>query len=227
MLQAQYNVKYFNMYKVYIYVVDRDFGFAPNPFHGSCTLATCKSVIRKTASVGDWVFGLGGRNLKATGKCIYAMKVTQKLTYNDYWLDPTFLDKRPVRNGSKTMMLGDNIYYYDEDTFKWMQAHSHHSNPDGSINTSNVENDTKSDKILISRHFYYFGSSAPIIPENILQELGYANGRNHRVFDYNSAVNLVNWVETTYAQSLNQIQADPFNFDNSAAHYSFSTNLVT
>ena len=35
------------MSRVYMYVVDRDFGFAPNPFHGVRTLATCKPPIRK------------------------------------------------------------------------------------------------------------------------------------------------------------------------------------
>jgi len=48
------------MNSVFIYVVDRDFGFAPNPFHGYCTLATCKAKIRNQARVGDWVIGNGG-----------------------------------------------------------------------------------------------------------------------------------------------------------------------
>src|SRR5437016_3976950 len=76
------------MSKVYIYVVDRDFGFAPNPFHGICTLATCKPGIRKMASVGDWVIGLGGGRLKARGRCIFAMRVSRKLTFNEYWSNP-------------------------------------------------------------------------------------------------------------------------------------------
>src|SRR5712671_5339411 len=33
--------------RLYSYVVARDFGFAPNPFFGVCTLATCKPDIRK------------------------------------------------------------------------------------------------------------------------------------------------------------------------------------
>lgn len=32
---------------LYSYVVAHDFGFAPNPFDGLCTLATCKPDIRK------------------------------------------------------------------------------------------------------------------------------------------------------------------------------------
>ena len=29
--------------RIYAYVVTHDNGFAPNPFHGFCTLATCKA----------------------------------------------------------------------------------------------------------------------------------------------------------------------------------------
>src|SRR5712692_3617380 len=100
------------MSKLYMYVVDRDFGFAPNPFHGYCTLATCKPSIRARAQVGDWVVGMGGARLKATVQGVFAMVVDETLTFNGYWSNPVYLDKRPVRNGSSRMMVGDNIYYY-------------------------------------------------------------------------------------------------------------------
>ena len=64
---------------LYAYAITRDFGFAPNPFHGNCTLATCKPRIRKSANVGDWVLGIGGASLKSVQKkCILLMKVTQR-----------------------------------------------------------------------------------------------------------------------------------------------------
>ena len=37
------------MSKGYSYIVARDFGFAPNPFNGVLTLATCKPIVRKGA----------------------------------------------------------------------------------------------------------------------------------------------------------------------------------
>jgi hypothetical protein len=43
--------------------VARDYGFAPNPFFGVCTLATCKPKIRKAAAIGDWVVGTGSSRL--------------------------------------------------------------------------------------------------------------------------------------------------------------------
>ena len=47
--------------KLFSYVVARDYGFAPNPFFSTCTLATCKPKIRRTASVGDWIIGTGSK----------------------------------------------------------------------------------------------------------------------------------------------------------------------
>ena len=41
------------MVKLYSYIVAVDSGFAPNPFHGFCTIATCKPRIRKTAEIGE------------------------------------------------------------------------------------------------------------------------------------------------------------------------------
>ncbi|HEB8848460.1 TPA: hypothetical protein R1A68_005502, partial [Klebsiella pneumoniae] len=86
---------------LYVYAITRDFGFAPNPFHGSCTLATCKPGIRKSAKVGDWILGVGGANLKsAKKKCILLMKVSEKISFNGYWEDTRFSLKKPARNGS-------------------------------------------------------------------------------------------------------------------------------
>jgi len=215
------------MGKIYMYVVDRDFGFAPNPFHGYCTLATCKPVIRKKAEVEDWVIGMGGARLKATGRCVFAMSVTEKLTFNEYWLSPRFLDKRPVRNGSQKMMVGDNIYYFDEATGEWQQADSHHSNADGTVDQYNLVRDTRADNVLISRHFFYFGREAPVIPKALLNAIGYKNRRAHWVFEYTEAGRIVEWLQNSFRGALNQVSGDPFNFDESQKRYSAGTNRVT
>jgi len=210
-----------------MYVVDRDFGFAPNPFHGICSLATCKPRIRNKAQVEDWVLGMGGKRLDATGRCIFAMKITQKVTFNEYWNTPDFRDKKPVRNGSKKMLLGDNIYSYNEITGLWTQAHSHHSFADGSPNVDNLERDTQSTNVLLSRHFYYFGSAAPFVPQRILDGLGFKNQMGHRVFNFDEGRSIIQWIESQYGDSLNLVLADPFDFDQSEAHYSVKTNRVT
>lgn len=215
------------MGNLFIYVVARDFGFAPNPFHRMCTLATCKPKIRTKAQVGDWVIGVGGSRLKATGRCIFAMKVTDKITFNEYWNNPAFADKKPVRNGSQKMMVGDNIYFCDPATKSWAQLDSHHSFADGSVNPDNLKRDTSSENVLISRHFYYFGLTAPIIPSHLLAEIGYKNGRGHKIFDAHRSSKLLDWLDATFGRSLNIVQGDPFDFEKSKARYSTRTDKIS
>jgi Nucleotide modification associated domain 2 len=205
--------------KVYMYVVDRDFGFAPNPFHGVCTLATCKPPIRKGAQIGDWVIGMGGRRLKARGRCVYAMRVTETLTFNEYWASPTFFDKRPVRNGSSVMMVGDNIYHRDNHHSPWTQSDSHHSLPNGMPNLLNINKDTSTDRVLASREFFYFGKAAPTAPSGLLEALGFQNRIGHRVFDATRCVELLAWI-MSHKEAKNMITADPFDFDASEKRYS-------
>jgi hypothetical protein len=205
---------------VYMYVVDRDFGFAPNPFCGYCTLATCMWGIRSTAQIGDWVVGMGGKKLKATGKCIYAMKVTAKIDYQEYWTNPRYITKRPVRNGSSLRLVGDNIYHRENNAAPWQQADSHHSKPDGSPNPLNILKDTKSDKVLISEHFFYFGQEAPYVPPDLLNATGFRNKLGHRRFYDAASKRLVEWICATYCSSVNQVISDPINFDQSTKRYS-------
>lgn len=211
-----------------MYVVDRDFGFAPNPFHGVCTLATCKPGIRKSAEIGDWVIGVGGTRLKATGRCIFAMRVGLKLTFDQYWKNPDFSDKKPIRNGSKKMLVGDNIYHRPSGQEGWVQENSHHSMADGSINRYNLNQDTKANSVLISDSFYYFGNSAPQIPSNLLSAMGYINQRNYRRFPFSGKQeNLISWLKYNFGESENIINGDPFDFESSDAHYDVNANKIT
>ena len=80
--------------RLYSYIVARDFGFAPNPFHGCCTLATCKPQIRASASVGDWIIGTGAKTkYRLTAHLIYAMTVDEVITFEAYWQDVRFSRK--------------------------------------------------------------------------------------------------------------------------------------
>lgn len=202
-----------------MYVVDRDFGFAPNPFHGACTLATCMPRIRAKAQIDDWIVGMGGARLKATGRCVYVMRVTQTASFNEYWLATEFFDKRPVRNGSSAMMVGDSIYHRDSLETPWAQLDSHHSNPDGTINEVNLAKDTSADRVLISRDFYYFGKIAPTVPSMILTGLGYKNGIGHRKYGLDRASMLLSWLHNEHPAAHNLVSADPFDFDQSEKRY--------
>lgn len=211
---------------LYIYVVDRDFGFAPNPFHGYCTLATCKPDIRRQAKVGDWVMGVGGKRLKATGRCIFLMNVSEVLTFDTYWADIRFRLKRPLRNGSPVMMVGDNIYHRHATINAWIQEDSHHSNTDGTTNLKNLKTDTGSINVLISNRFYYFGCAAPFVD---LASLGYTNGIGHRKKSFKDAnvVTFVTNIESNHRKNMNVVVEDPFNFEHASKRVDQSTGKIS
>ena len=149
--------------KFYSYIIPRDFGFAPNPYFNYCTLATCKPNIRRDAQVGDWIGAFGSKVQGFEGKLVVLMLVEEILTFDQYWTDSRFIDKRPVFNKSTMYMYGDNIYHHVNG--KWVQEFSHHSKEDGKINYINLNRDTKVDRVLIASEFYYFGSNAIDVPE--------------------------------------------------------------
>jgi len=47
--------------RLYLYVIEHDKGFAPNPFFGACTLAACKPQIRESAVVGEITADFGSK----------------------------------------------------------------------------------------------------------------------------------------------------------------------
>ena len=152
------------MPKLYSYVVARDYGFAPNPFYGFCTLATSKPEIRRTATVDDWILGTGSKEKKRDAHVVYAMRVSEAMTFNEYWQDPRFRDKRPDLHTSIRKAFGDNVYHRNEVDGEWRQEDSHHSCDDGTSNRRNVDHDTQVDRVLVSDDFIYWGGSGPEIP---------------------------------------------------------------
>jgi len=171
---------------------------------------------------------MGGSRLQATGRCIFAMKVGRKMTFNQYWNNPDYRVKIPIRNGSRRLQVGDNIYHHNGDADEWLQEDSHHSYPDGSPNLHNTINDTQSDAVLISDVFFYFGKDAVTIPQELLDGLGYKNPRSHRRFSPSEPVNsVIRWFEINYRKQTNQVFADPFDFDYTGARYSAHTNKIT
>lgn len=215
-----------NTENVFIYVVARDFGFAPNPFHSFCTLACCKPKIRSAARVGDWVFGVAGSKLKRPGHCIFGMRVTEAISFDEYWNDPRFEVKKPVRNGSRTMMLGDNIYHRRDGEGEWYQEDSHHSRPDGTPDTSNIERDTQTNRVLISEDFAYFGASSPLVPIGVFDAMGYENRIGHRKFSVSEGEPLLSWFRETARLADGPVVDDPFQFRKSAARFSSGTNRI-
>jgi len=180
---------------LYSYVIVRDFGFAPNPFFGYCTLATCKPDIRRSAQIGDWVIGTGSaaKDSKFKNRLVYAMCVKEKLSYDNYWNDARFFNKRPVMNGSRMQWYGDNIYHIDSSTGKFIQVNSHHSLKDGLINMNNYKRDLSGKFVLISEMYWYFGKEAILIPDNLKDII--KSGRQYkRIYDTALIKAFVVWI---------------------------------
>ena len=89
--------------KLFSYDVARDFGFAPNPFYQFCTLGTCKPEIRRHAEVGDWVVGTGSKT-RGRDRCIvFVMQITEVMSFECYWSDTRFQQKKPNLRGVPTL----------------------------------------------------------------------------------------------------------------------------
>lgn len=203
--------------KLYSYIVARDFGFAPNPFFGFCTLATCKPKIRAGARVGDWIIGTGAKSrYDLAGRLIYAMQVGEVLGFDAYWNDRRFFRKRPNLNGSLKVVYGDNIYRRVGK--KWVQADSHHSLENGRPNKANIAWDTDIDRVLVATRFVYWGKVAPTIPKQFrpFRRTGEdicCKARGHRVFGEELASAFAGWLEQ---QGKWGFRGDPLEFDKHA-----------
>ena len=149
---------------LYSYIVAVDTGFAPNPFHGFCTLACCKPVIRRTAHEGDYVVGLGPADLG--NRVVYAMQVTETVEFDDYWHEKRFSIKRPDIEAGGEKAVGDNIYHRGT-TGEWQQARSLHSYENGQQDWKQTRTDTSGEKVLIGGDFIYWGGDGPPLPCNL------------------------------------------------------------
>lgn len=209
------------MATVYVYAVSYDLGFAPNPFGGLCTLACCKPKIREKARMGDWIIGLTGVKTAPALRCVFGMVVTDDTTFDEYWTDPDYRSRRPIRNGTPKKHVGDNIYHRACPNEPWIQEDSVHSRTDGTQCPLNTAHDTRINRVLLSDRFVYFGAAAPAVPRPVLIALGYArNARDYRRFDSGMAGPLLNWLEPQMAAHPNHVVAPPIDFASSAKRFS-------
>lgn len=186
------------MAKAYSYVVKRDFGFAPNPFHGFLTLATCKQRIRKVAEIGDFIIGVAP--VEYSSKLVYMAKISRVVTFDEYWSLPEYACKKAVMNGSNKVMFGDNIYHHLADG-SWMQEDSHHTNANGTINEHNLKRDTETtDRVLIADEFFYFGKGMIDVPAEFSECIHH--GINHSCPDFNKCQSLWDYLYANYELGL-------------------------
>lgn len=184
---------------LFSYVVRYDSGFAPNPFHSYCTLATCKPGVRKHARVGDWVVGTASRGapVRRGGHLVYAMQVTEILTTTQYWNDPRFRCKRPDMYHNWVAASGDNIYEPIGHS-GWRQLDSYHSEKDGRPNPHHVKRDTRVERVLVSNNYVYYGGEGPKLPKRFLSgeamDLLRAHRNYQRVWDEEVIASFEEWL---------------------------------
>ncbi len=139
---------------VYSYVIPHDYGFAPNPYGGFLTLATCKPKIRKTASKGDFIAGTGSVSTVGNDKLVYAAEIADVVSIADYGHLSKYKVKRPSMRGPDSHRHGDNIYFFKDDS--WHQRTNRYHGPDC------LDRDVSGVNILACDRFWYFGENAII-----------------------------------------------------------------
>ena len=170
--------------KLYSYKLTHDTGFAPNPFWGLLTLATCRPGMRRNRQMkeGDWVAGFTSVELNedAVGaeRLIYLMQIAEKITIADYYHDPRFRTKIPNPHADRAIeRCGDNIYRplrkhaVEPAHFKQLPNPNHMEGVKACGRRKPASgfhvNDIGGKNVLIASDFIYFGQDAIEIPASL------------------------------------------------------------
>lgn len=202
-----FNVKP-KLMRLFSYCIPVDDGAAPNPFWDTCTLAICKPTIRRVSEVGDWVAGVGSKNVNGVDyseKLVYAMRIDEKLTFEEYnercMNDADLRKKIPDINHSVyERRVGDCLYDFTVDPDGAMRLGVH--------DESNRETDMEKGKfVLLSNHFYYFGDNAIEIREHLLGIV--KQGQGHKSYaNEGLKEEFVRWLEESTYEA-NRLHGNP------------------
>lgn len=155
-----------------------DSGFAPNPFHGVCTLAACTpNHCRAKLLKGDLIVGCfrSGQPVRV----VYVMEVAEVLDLDHYYRDDRFGVKKPLKDGTWEEQAGDNIYFSKDG--EWCQdanAQFHQMTPlDPARHKKPVWlKDVRGNRVFISKRFVYFGEKAKRLPPKFVRYLPATQG---------------------------------------------------
>lgn len=192
---------------VFSYCLLFDNGAAPNPFWGLCTLAICKPVIRRTAQVGDWVLGTGSKEYGLENQMIYAMKITNVLSLKEYDLFcKNYLENKiPVwKTEDLRLKVGDCIYDYSK------------GNPVLRLSVHrpvNMKTDLGGKNVLLSNHFYYFGSKPVPLPSSLLPIVKQGQGHKSKSNEPYMGMFLA-WI-ASFEEYRNKVNTKPYGLKDS------------
>jgi hypothetical protein len=170
--------------KLFSYKLTHDTGFAPNPFFGVLTLATCKPQIRRVKKPGDWIAGFTSRTLCGEHigeeRLIYLFEIEEKISIADYFLDPRFRSKIPdMTSDAKLYRTGDNIYRplngFAQSIGDFEQL------PNENHCGGEMARDLSGENVLIGKKFAYFGRNALRIPDGLRPDIPISQSAHGKV----------------------------------------------
>jgi hypothetical protein len=161
--------------RIYRYILTHDHGVAPCPQGGTITLATCKPVIRRCASVGDWVIGFRPGSMER-GLVLWAGRVAEKMTHGEYQR------RHPERL--------DAVYAEEPNgTYRRLVKDYHPT-------ASEMARDLSAPVLLFGVDGVYLNGQPELLPEDLMHLA--ASGRGHRVggTNANDEAHLAAWLST-------------------------------
>ncbi len=193
--------------RLFSYKMTHDSGFAPCPFGGMLTLATCKPMIRKSKKIGDWIAGFTSNKLNGdlvgNERLIYLMKVTAKVNFQEYWYNPKYHSRKPYLDSGNLMgKIGDNIYKPLVKNPKTIDDFKQVLNPHHKKKWQK-ERDLSGLYVLISEKFYYFGSCPLTVSPDIRPKTPKGQtSQGVRTYDDNRTKGFIEYVENNYQQGI-------------------------
>jgi hypothetical protein len=163
---------------LHCYKMTWDTGFAPNPCFDKLTLATCKPIIRRCSTAGEWIAGLTAvtvhdkdkqkHDFHSQQKLLYLARITKVVPLEVYWEE--YPEKRPVlvsgkscggchgipQNANDARYNGGDNIYEKQANGKWVQ------HPNGDHFGPDKEHDLSGKNALVCEEFYYFGVHQPL-----------------------------------------------------------------
>ena len=184
---------------IFSYVITCDRGFAPNPFGGFLTLATCKPRIRRAAKKGDVILATGSVSTQHKRKLVYAAVVSDVVTIENYGRSTEYRAKRPSTKGQWWRRHGDNIYTKLNGRWKRRRNDYH-------TTRETTQNDLSGRNVLVCSRFWYFGANSQIIPHELRAVIH--KGRGHqRIEDDDLALRLIDWLKKEHRRGRRGIPA--------------------
>jgi Nucleotide modification associated domain 2 len=133
------------MGRIYYYKLTHDAGAAPCIQRGILSLAICKPIIRRSAEVGDIIFGFTANSLDRQNRLIYAALITKKLRKGEYY------------EGDKFTSRDDCIYEFRQGRYVRRKDAKFHNNPGDLSHDLGEHPEYPRANVLLSTDFRYFG----------------------------------------------------------------------